>query len=212
MANPARFTFDLDLQSRPAAAVRAVPEDLVGQLVRQARDEGYADGLQAGEHGAAARAAQALATAAGQLAAQTAQMAAALDDAAAAGRREAVELAASIARKLAVHLLARQPTAELRALIAECLANLAGVPHLVIRCHPELADRIREIATAQMATSGFTGRLIVMGDPEQRLGDGRLEWADGGLVRDINAISRDIDTRIAAYLATFGTPAFQGTP
>lgn len=211
MANPARFTFDLDLQNRPAKAAPTVPEDLVGQLVRQARDEGYAEGFAAGEQSATARAAQTLAAAASQLAGHTAEMSAALEQSALDARREAVELAASIARKLAVHLLARQPTAELQALIAECMANLAGVPHLVIRCHPELADGIREIATTQMATSGFTGRLIVMGDPEQRLGDGRLEWADGGLVRDINAISRDIDEKIASYLATFGAAASEGT-
>ena len=51
-----------------------------------------------------------------------------------------------------------------------------------------------------MHTSGFAGRLVVMGDPDQRLGDGRLEWVDGGLVRDIGAIAKDIDRKISAYL------------
>jgi len=46
-----------------------------------------------------------------------------------------------------------------------------------------------------------TGRLIVMGDPEIGLGDGRIEWVDGGLVRDRAAIEAAIDERIAAYLA-----------
>ena len=205
MASPARFTFDLDLGQRTSAAsvapIPSVPEDLVAQLVAQAREEGYADGFTAGAHNATAMAAQTIAAAAATLATRSAEMAAALDDASAASRREAVELAASIGRKLALHLLARQPTAELEGLIAECMANLEGVPHLVIRCNPEIADGVRDIATAHMATSGFSGRLIVMGDPEQRLGDGRLEWVDGGLVRDIAAISRDIDQRIAAYLS-----------
>jgi flagellar assembly protein FliH len=40
-----------------------------------------------------------------------------------------------------------------------------------------------------------------MGDPDQRLGDGKLEWVDGGLVRDIGAVSKDIDKKISAYLA-----------
>ena len=43
-----------------------------------------------------------------------------------------------------------------------------------------------------------------MGDPDTKLGDGRLEWVDGGLVRDINAISNEINTRISAYLAARG--------
>ena len=204
MAQPARFTFDLDLgkRTRPTAPPEpTMPERLVAELLAQARQEAYAEGLAAGERNATSVAAQTLAAAAGTLATQSAEMAAALDDAAANAQREAVELAASIGRKLALHLLARYPTVELEALIGECMQSLNGVPHLVVRCHPDIADGIRDIATAHMQTSGFAGRLVVMGDPEQRLGDGRLEWVDGGLVRDIGAISKDIDRKISAYLA-----------
>ncbi|MBU1306713.1 MAG: hypothetical protein KKF33_14505, partial [Alphaproteobacteria bacterium] len=178
-----------------------VPEDLVAQLIAQAREDAYAEGVAAGERNATSMAAQTLAAAAGALAAHTAEMAAAVDDTAHQSRREAIELAATVGRKLALHLLARFPTLELDALIAECMQSLNGVPHLVVRCHPSIADGIRDIATAHMQTSGFSGRLIVMGDPEQRVGDGKLEWVDGGLVRDIGAVSKDIDTKISAYLA-----------
>lgn len=211
MAAPARFKFDLDLRDRASAPQPTVPEDLVGQLLAQAREEAYAEGLAAGEASATAAAATAISNAATALAGKTVEMSAALDDASQANLRQSVELAASIGRKLAVHLLARQPTAELEALITECMANLEGVPHLVIRCSPQVADAVREIATSHMATSGFTGRLIVMGDPDQRMGDGRLEWVDGGLVRDITAISREIDTRITAYLAARGGPPSEET-
>ncbi|MEO8683529.1 MAG: hypothetical protein ABI414_01680 [Devosia sp.] len=208
MASPARFKFDLDLGDRPKAAPRpTVPEDLVAQLVAQAREEAFAEGVAAGERNATAHAAQTMATAATALAARTAEMAASLDDASAIHLRESVELAASIGRKLAVHLLARYPTAELDALIAECMASLQSVPHLVIRCHPDIADAVRDIATGHMSTSGFAGRLIVLGDPDQRLGDGRLEWVDGGLVRDISAVSRQIDSKISAYLAASKGPS-----
>ena len=204
MAQPARFTFDLDLGQRTipsAPPAPTVPEELVAQLVAQAREDAYAEGLAAGERNAASMAAQTLAAAAGTLATQTAEMVAALDDASLAAKREAIELAASIGRKLALHLLARHPTVELEALIAECMQSLGGVPHLVVRCHPAIADEIRDIATAHMHTSGFSGRLIVMGDPDVRLGDGKLEWVDGGLVRDIGEISKDIDRKIMAFLA-----------
>jgi flagellar assembly protein FliH len=204
MAQPARFTFDLDLGQRTTIAPPpepTVPEMLVAQLVAQAREQAYAEGLAAGERNATSMAAQTLASAAGMLATQTAEMVAALDDATHQAQRDAVELAASIGRKLALHLLARHPTVELDALIGECMQSLNGVPHLVVRCNPAIADEIRDIATAHMQTSGFSGRLIVMGDPDLRLGDGKLEWVDGGLVRDIGAVSKDIDRKIAAYLA-----------
>ncbi len=205
MASPARFTFDLNLEHRPGRAVpkpvATIPEDVVAQLLAQARQDAFAEGLRAGEANAAAMAAQTLAAASATLATQTAQMLAALDEARNTHHAEAVDLALSIGRKLALHLVARFPLTELEALVRECLPSLNGVPHLVIRCHPDLADAIRDAATEQMSHSGFAGRLVVMGDPEIRLGDGRLEWVDGGLVRDIAETSRQIDRQIATYLA-----------
>ena len=65
-------------------------------------------------------------------------------------------------------------------------------------------DAMQAAAEARIKSSTFTGRLVVMGDPDIRLGDGRLEWADGGLVRDINQISGEIDKRISAYLSARG--------
>ncbi len=216
MTRLARFTFDLDLQPRHLATepandgppqpppVPSIPEDVVAQLVAAAREDAYAEGLAAGERNASAMAAQTVAAASGTLATQSAAMAEAIDRAIAEHKRDAVELALSIGRKLALHLVARQPQAELEALITECLASLGGVPHLVIRCHPELADTIRDNATAQMAHSGFSGRLIVMGEPDIRLGDGRLEWVDGGVVRDIAETAREVDRQIASFLAATG--------
>jgi flagellar assembly protein FliH len=135
------------------------------------------------------------------LAAHAASMTAALDEARAESHKEAVGLAVSVGRKLAFHLVGREPVAELEALIAECMPSLSDVPHLVIRCHEDLADQIRDIATAQISTSGYAGRLVVMGEPDIRLGDGRLEWVDGGLVRDADRLDAEINETIAAYLA-----------
>ncbi len=208
MASPARFTFDLNLEPRAVRRasepkpVPSIPEDVVAQLIANAREEAYTEGLKAGEQNATSMAAQTIAAAAGSIATQSTKMAVALDEARAGHHQEAVDLALSIGRKLALHLVARFPLAELEALVAECLPSLSGVPHLVIRCHPDLADAIRDTATAQMAHAGFSGRLVVMGDPEIRLGDGRLEWVDGGLVRDIAETSRQIDRQIATYLAS----------
>ncbi|KKB75984.1 hypothetical protein VW35_19825 [Devosia soli] len=211
MAALARFTFDLDMADRPAHAMSSkpdlppqpvgIPEDVVARLVQEAREEGYAAGLVAGESNATSLATQTIAAAAGTLAAHAAGMSANLDLARIDNQREAIGLALSVGRKLAGHLISSRPTAELEALIAECMPSLAGVPHLVIRCNSELADQIRDIATAQIATSGYAGRLVVMGEPDIRLGDGRLEWVDGGLVRDSETLDAEIDRTISDYLA-----------
>jgi flagellar assembly protein FliH len=200
---PARFTFDLDLGRREESK-SSLSESAMSALVADARTAGFAEGFAAGEQSVAAVAAKQLSAAAMTLADQAAAMAANLDDFRDQNLGDAVSLASTIARKLAGALLAKQPTAEIEALIAECLGSLDGVPHLVIRCNSELADQIREIAQSRVANSGFTGRLVVLGDPEIGMSDGRIEWVDGGIVRDVAAITEQIDTRIAAFLAARG--------
>lgn len=210
MANPLRrFTFDLDLGPVSHEPKHSYSEGQLAEAASDARQEGYAQGYADGENSAGVIAARALAEAAENIAARGVEMAAALDDARADTLRDAVNLAASVGRKLAASLVARYPLGEIEALIAECLSTIDNAPHLVIRCEPALADAVKEIATARMATSSFAGRLVVMGDPEIAAGDCRLEWVDGGLVRDMNAISSQIDQRIAAYLAARGASGAQ---
>jgi len=209
-AAPAKFTFDLDLGRRQERN-SLVTETAMAALIEQARREGREAGLAEGERTAVARAASAEAAAAEALAMRVAAMAAGLDDARKQAIAESVELSLSIARKLAGSLIARQPTVEIEQLVAECMATLDGVPHLVIRCEPALADAVRDIATSKMTTSGFTGRLVVLGDPDIAIGDARIEWADGGVVRDIRKLSAEIDARIANYFAARGIGQHQET-
>ena len=202
-AAPAKFTFDLDLGRRQERN-SLVTETAMAALLEEARREGREAGLAVGERSAVAKAAKAEAAAAESLAVRVAAMAASMDDARKQTIAEGVELSLSIARKLAGGLIAREPTVEIEQLVAECMATLDGVPHLVIRCDPALADAVRDIATAKMTTSGFTGRLVVLGDSDIAIGDARIEWADGGVVRDIRKLSAEIDARIAQYFAARG--------
>ena len=199
-AAPAKFRFDLDLGHRQEKN-SVLTESALAAIVSNARAEGYRDGLAEGQKASVVKAAERLAHAAEVLADHAAAVNAAIDDHRQQTLTEAAELAASIGKKLARGLVSAQPTAEIETLIAECLASLDSVPHLVIRCAPELADAVREIAMARIATSGFTGRLVVLGDPEKTSGDARLEWVDGGVARDRDALEAEIDRRVAAYIA-----------
>ena len=199
-AAPAKFRFDLDLGHR-AERNSVLTESAMATLVANARAEGHQQGFAEGQRSATVAAAQRLASAAQAIADRTASLNAALDDNRHATLGDAVGLAAAIGKKLAHHLLAAEPAAEIEALIAECLTSIDTVPHLVIRCNPELADAVREIATSRIATSGFTGRLVVLGDPDKGIDDARIEWADGGVARDRAALEAEVDQRITAYLA-----------
>jgi len=114
---------------------------------------------------------------------------------------EAVEVAFAVARKLAAELVAREPFAEIAALASGCLGELRGAPHVAVRIHDSMHDiareRLDEIARAQ----GFEGRLVVLGEADIAPGDCRVEWADGGAVRDRAAIEAAICDTIARYVA-----------
>jgi len=198
--SPARFTFDLDLAPAPAPQ-GGLSDAAIAALIEDARQAGHAEGVSQGQHGAVAKAAQAQRAAADRLAQTAAQLLATADDQRAELVADAVELAVTVARKLCPALLARQPQAELMALIEESLSTLNRVPHLVVRCHPDLAPGLEASAGAALGAAGFTGRLVVMPDPDRALGDGRIEWADGGLERDLHQVHYAIDTLIADYLA-----------
>lgn len=212
-AAPAKFRFDLDLGHREERN-SVLTESALAAIISTARAEGYSDGLVEGQRAAVVRAAERLAQAAEQLADHAAAASAATDDHRQATVRDAVGLAAAIGKKLAGALLATQPTVEIEALLTECLASLDHVPHLVIRCAPELADAVREIAMARIATSGFTGRLVVLGDPDRATGDARIEWADGGVARDRASLETEIDRRIQNFVAAQGPHpvAAEGSP
>jgi flagellar assembly protein FliH len=203
MAAPARFTFDLDLGRRDESN-RLMSESAMAQLVADARTAAFAEGFAAGEAGVNAKAAKQIAAAAVALGERVAALAASVDDIRKTTIGEAVNLSATIARTLASALVGARPVSEIEALVSEVLSTLDGVPHLVIRCNEGLADAVREVATQRIEASGFAGRLVVMGDPEIAPGDCRLEWVDGGLVRDRAALETEIDRRIAGYLSARG--------
>lgn len=208
-ATHAKFTFDLDM-SRPRDG--RLPRDAeLHQAVVAARQEGHAEGMIEGQASEVSRAAQAMTAAAERIANLVAQSAASLDASRKQTEREAILLARIVAGKLAASLLAKEPEAELETLLVECLSALDHAPHLVIRCHPDLADAINDIAEARIKSSGFSGRLMVLGEPEIALTDGRLEWVDGGVARDSAAIEAQVDAQIAAYFSEQGIVPDQGT-
>src|SRR5882724_5047937 len=109
---PAKFRFDLDLGHRQEKNA-LLTESAMAALVNNARAEGYRDGLNEGSKAAAMKAAERLAHAAEQLADHVASFNASLDDSRQQTVTDAIGLAAAIGKKLAAHLLGRQPTAEI---------------------------------------------------------------------------------------------------
>jgi flagellar assembly protein FliH len=113
---------------------------------------------------------------------------------------EAVHVAVAVAGKLAPELIAREPLAEISALATESFSQLVKAPHVVIHIGAEIYEaakaKLDEIANAR----GFEGRLVVMADPAMAAGDCRIEWSDGGVIRDRAATLATIDDLVDRYI------------
>ena len=83
--------------------------------------------------------------------------------------------------------------------------HLRGVPHLVLRVNDGLVEPVQTRVQAMARERGYEGRLVVMGDPDIAPGDGRIEWADGGVVRDQARIEAAVDQALQGSLPNFHT-------
>lgn len=212
-AAPAKFLFNDDMGEKEQKKPPEITEAQLREMVEAAKLEGHAQGLQEGQNSVTAQAANELAKSARSIVQSAANLLSQTDAAEKTIRADAILLARSVGKKLATELFAQQPTVELGKLLEECLSSIEKTPHLVIRCAPDLTEHLQEIAEPLIASSGYAGRLIVMGDPEIGPSDGRIEWADGGLVRDATEINSQIDGAIQSYLAARGiTPQTEAQP
>ncbi len=129
-----------------------------------------------------------------------------LDGIAASASSEAIRFAHAFARQLASKLIDTAPMPLIEEVARQIFDDLRGQPHVAIRVAPELVDATKEKISAITRERGFEGRLIVLGEPENRPGDVRIEWADGGIVRDRNTLERTlsegVDRALAAGIAS----------
>lgn len=212
MAAPARFLFDTDFaaQARPANAEPSMPtislaehEAKLASAERIARQKGVQEGREAAE----ARAAGRVADEAQRLAAAAEAILALLDAERARIEADAVRVADAIARKLAGRLVDALPREAVLATFAEALEPLRRAPHVVVRLAAEDSGPIREAIERCARERGFEGRIVVLGEPGVGRGDCRIEWADGGIVRDAAVLDAAVSSLVDAHLAGLVPPA-----
>ena len=195
-----RYQFDQDFGAGARAGEKsAVPAELAVKL-GEAESKGFRDGFAAAEKEGAAVAARREAVAFEQIGDALDRLARGL--AAIEGRleTESVELAAAIARKLVPELMLREPFAEIAALATECFKHLAAAPHVVVRVNDALHETARTRLDEIAKSRGFEGRLMVLAEPEIAVGDCKIEWADGGVVRNAARTDLAIGHAIGRYL------------
>lgn len=206
MAEPVKYKFD---QAFDGGAKSRFDEELdrVRHDAEAMKSEAYAQGLEDGKnqalHGIEAQTKDALgqvAQAVHALFSQRQQLETGL-------KQDMVQLAYTIASKLAPALIRQYPMAEIEALIEDCLATAATEPRLVIRVSEQLLDPINEKIEDLKAATGFPGDVVLIAEGTLGPMDCRVEWPDGGSDRKYELIRGEIEAAVQRFVMSETSPA-----
>ncbi len=124
--------------------------------------------------------------------------------------RNAITVAAAIARKVLPDLNRRNALGEVERLVEMAMEKMLEDSRVVVRVNPELRDPLAERIDGQTAGTAAEGRVTVSGDADLAVGDCRIEWSDGGAERNTAAMWKDIDAIIERNLGSGAETADQG--
>lgn len=117
-------------------------------------------------------------------------------------RHESAAAALKVGQKLAGAALDAFPLVEVEALLADVMHKLHREPRLVARVAPQTADALRADLDRLCAEHAFAGRVVVIAEPSLRGADCRIEWADGGIERDLGQAFAAIEEGAARWRST----------
>jgi len=115
-------------------------------------------------------------------------------------KQDMVQLAYSIASKLAPSLIRQHPMAEIESLIEDCLATANREPHLVVRVSETVAEAVNERLENMKASTNFPGDIVLIGETGYGSQDCRVEWPDGGTERRYTDIQKEIENAVQRFV------------
>jgi flagellar assembly protein FliH len=207
MAAPAKFMFDNDFGAPDKVREKPSTSAEVAQKVAAAEAAAYRNGYDAGQREAKAESDRRSALALEEIKIAIQSIAARFAGIETRMETEAVDVAVAVGRKLAGELIEAEPLGEIAGLVKDCFAQLVATPHLVVRINDALYEAAHERIERLAKQSGFEGRLVILAEPEIPTGDCRIEWADGGIVRERAAIEAKINELVGRYMASRNTAA-----
>lgn len=196
------FLFDLAFDTPEdvaPAATEAPPEPQFSAAdINDARNAGYADGVTAGQAEAAAQFDQST----DQLLRFVIEQLGASVAAAETAQAETTSLLPTMtvaAIKKAFPALAQQyGQDEILSVVRTALQSAMDEPRIVVRLSDTDFEPLEAALAPLPAQAGFPGRLVTLSDMNIASGDVRVEWADGGLIRDLSRITNAIADALSA--------------
>lgn len=203
MAAAAKFLFDEDFASGEKPTITLVEAE---RRREDAESMAHRKGFEAGQNQARTEQNERIARALSAIAEQATLLNGQLRDIEARLESEAVHVAFSVASKLAPELIAREPFAEIEVLASDCFRQIIATPQISIRVGDDIFEDAKQKLEDIARSRGFEGRLVVSADPSLVGGNCRIEWAEGGVVRDREATLKTIDEAVQRYIAARTAP------
>lgn len=201
MASPVKYTFDQAFDGGAKSRFDLEIERLV-QEGEEGRKQAYAQGLDDGR----TQTLQEIEAATKDAVLQLNQAAQALFDQHAtlesSLKQDMVHLAYAIASKLSSALIRTKPTAEVQALIEDCLATVSQEPRLVVRVSENISEAIAAQLEAMKSATSFAGEIVLIGEPQMADLDCRVEWPDGGSERKQDVVNHQIEDAVQRFVLT----------
>ncbi|MBS0535835.1 MAG: flagellar assembly protein FliH [Proteobacteria bacterium] len=203
MAAAAKFMFDEDFATGEKPTITVVEAE---RRRADAESVAHRQGFEQGQAQTRAEQNERIAHALTVMAEQMSRLDAQLGAIEARLESEAVHVAFAVASKLAPELIAREPFAEIEVLAADCFRQLVATPQITVFIGADIYDsarsKLEEIAQAR----GLESRLSILSDAAMAPGNCRIEWAEGGIVRDRDATLKAIEEAVNRYIAARVAP------
>ena len=207
MAVVKKFSFDRVFDAERAVARRPKkeappPEPTFSRAeLAAAREQGFAEGREAGAAEALASIEQATAAALAEIGHALATLAPVVAGGVQRCREDAIGIARAAARRMGERAAGDAALTVVESVVAEILPRIVDEPRVVVRVNDTLLDALQQRVPAVAANCGFPGSLILLGERGLGRPDCRIEWADGGAEYDSARLCRDIDEIIDRYRA-----------
>ncbi|MFZ5930155.1 MAG: hypothetical protein ACOY15_02950 [Pseudomonadota bacterium] len=209
MTQNLKFTFrNLDARNSetlPASFAVQKKRSYTDSQIKEIQDAAFAEGVIAGEDSALLKIEKKAEETLSALFSQYSTLISEVSGHIAILRRQSAELALVIAKKLASVLIAENPTAEIETLFLSCLVNLNTEPRIVLKVDEKLIDILKEKIDRITITTGYPGRVILIGVPDTAPAQCVIEWADGGVSYRSPEQLEHIDQVIANYVSRAGS-------
>lgn len=190
------------------------PKRFTEEDLAAARQEGYIEGLQAGEQTGRREARAETDEINRQLALVGRHIAQRLTDLQSDYRtyletqsEEVTKLAIVGARKIAGAALAENPLDDIKAMVEDCLLALVDTPNITVTVHPLLAKVLEKQLENTLSSAGeSSAEVSVMTDPSLAMEDCRIEWKNGGAERSVELLWQRVESIMGQYRPMSATP------